>query len=231
MADNFKQKRIYRVGTRRSPLALKQVEEVIAALKSFYPESGYEIMGIDTYGDKDKRTPISDIEGTDFFTREIDEALLRATIDFVVHSAKDLPEVMDFRLTVAAITKSRDQDDALVAKGNLRIDQLPSGARVGVSSRRRKTQLTRYRADLEPVDIRGDIIERLKRLDSDNLDAIVVAACALVRLGLEYRITQRLPHCILRPHPLQGALAIVTRSQDKELLDLLKVLNVPKKEF
>ena len=202
----------YRIGTRKSPLALKQVDEAITFLKESDPESRFEIVGIDTYGDKDKVTPISNIEGTDFFTREIEEALLKGEIDLAVHSAKDLPDVIPAGLYVAAVTKSIDPYDALVSKGNLKLDELPFGARIGTSSLRRKQQLKSYRNDFKIVDIRGNIEERLKLLDNDSkLDAIVIATCALVRLGLEDRISQRIPFEILRPHPLQGSLAIETR--------------------
>lgn len=215
----------YKVGTRTSPLALKQVDEVIYHLKNYYKDINIEIVGIDTYGDKDKATPISDIEGTDFFTREIDNALLQDEIDFAVHSAKDLPDKISEGLFVAAITKSIDPDDALVSKYNLKIDELKKGARIGASSQRRKTQLLAYRSDFKIVDIRGNIHERLDKLEKDNLDAIVVAACALTRLGLEHKISQRLPHNILEPHPLQGSLAIVVKEDRKELIELLRVID------
>lgn len=217
--------RIFRIGTRRSPLALRQVEEVVTSLKKFYPDFEYKIVGIDTYGDKDKITPISEVEGTDFFTREIEEVLLKSEIDFAVHSAKDLPNKIPQGLIVAAITKPIDPYDALVAKGNLKIDKLPIGAKIGASSLRRKIQLKKYRNDFQITDIRGNIEERLAKLDTDGLDAIVVAACALIRLGLQSRITQRIPFKILKPHPLQGSLAIEVREDNKELINLLKVLN------
>ena len=216
---------VYKVGTRTSPLALKQVDEVISHLKGHYKDINIEIVGIDTYGDKDKATPISDIEGTDFFTREIDDALLQDEIDFAVHSAKDLPDKISEGLFVAAITKSIDPDEALVSKYNLKIDELKKGARIGASSKRRKSQLLAYRNDFRIVDIRGNIHERLDRLEKDNLDAIVVAACALIRLGLEHRISQRLPHSILKPNPLQGSLAIVVKEDRKELIKLFKVID------
>lgn len=217
--------RTIKVGSRRSPLALKQVEEVTGALKKFYPDFTYQIVGIDTYGDKDKITPISEIEGTDFFTREIEEALLKNEIDFAVHSAKDFPDKIPEGLTIAAITKSLNPYDALVSKGNLKIEQLKPGAKIGVSSLRRKTQLKKYRADFQIVDIRGNIGERLEILDSDGLDAIIIASCALIRLGLEQRIAQKLPFKILKPHPLQGALAVELRKDNRELISLIQVLN------
>lgn len=206
--------KIYRVGTRKSPLALKQVEEALAMLKDAAPFIKAEIIGIDTYGDKDKKTPISDIEGSDFFTRELDEALLRGAIDFAVHSAKDLPDNLAHGLEVAAITESIDHYDALVSKDNLKLDELRYGARIGTSSLRRKKGLKEYRGDFEISDIRGNIEERLRMVDEGGLDAVVIAAAGLVRLGLESRICQRIPFEILKPHPLQGALAIVTRKDD-----------------
>ncbi|MDD5449833.1 MAG: hydroxymethylbilane synthase [Candidatus Omnitrophica bacterium] len=249
-------KRKFRAGTRTSPLALKQAEEIITSLRAI---SEFEIVGIDTYGDRDKVTPISDMEGTDFFTREIDLALLKGEIDFAVHSAKDLPNIIPEGLCVAAITRPIDPFDALVSKGNLKIDELKKNAKIGASSQRRKDQLKKYREDFKIVDIRGNIGERLSLLDGGktfaqlslrgtkcrsnlkrkiassafgllamtereqpNLDAIVVAACALVRLGLQHRIAQRIPFEILTPHPLQGALAVEARQGDKEIIDLVK---------
>jgi hydroxymethylbilane synthase len=221
----------YRVGTRTSPLALKQIEEILLALRRFYPDFKAKIIGIDTYGDKDKITPISQIEGTDFFTREIDDALLKREIDIAVHSAKDLPDTLREGLIIAAQTKSIDPYDALASKNSLKLAELPRGAKIGTSSIRRKTQLIRYRDDFEIVDIRGNIEERLEKVDNGNLDGIVMAACGLMRLGLEERITERIPFEIIKPHPLQGSLAIVTRSNSAELIKLLSVLDIREEEL
>ncbi len=214
--------RSYRIGTRTSSLALKQVEEALDALKNFYPAIKASIVGIDTYGDKDKNTPVSEMEGSDFFTREIDEALLNGKIDFAVHSAKDLPDSLREGLVIAAITDSIDPYDVLVSKSGLGLDELPYGARIGTSSLRRKRQLKNYRNDLQIVDIRGNIEERLRKLDETGLDAIVIAAAGLIRLGLENRITQRIPSDILQPHPLQGRLAIEARRDDEDIIRLCR---------
>ena len=147
-------------------------------------------------------------------------------------------------MTIAAITDSIDPYDALVSKSGLTLDKLPEGARIGTSSLRRKTQLKAYRKDFEIVDIRGNIEERLmlldeRRLSSEarrakeettnderrNIDAIVIAACGLIRLGLSHRITQRIPFDILKPHPLQGSLAIVAKEDNIELLGLLSIID------
>ena len=220
--------RTFRVGTRTSPLALRQVDEVSGYLRKFYPDIEIEVVGIDTYGDKDRITPISDIEGTDFFTREIDIALLRGEIDFSVHSAKDLPDRIPSGLYIAAITESIDYYDALVSKNNLILEQLSYGARIGVSSQRRRMQLEAYRNDFQIADIRGNIQERLKILTETDLDALVIAACALLRLGLGHRITQKIPFEILKPHPLQGALAVVTRKEDSDLIKLIANIDTRK---
>lgn len=201
--------RTFRIGTRKSRLALKQVDEILCDLRRLYLDMEFDIVTIDTYGDRDKRTPISDIEGTDFFTREIDEAILKGEIDFAVHSAKDLPDKLTGGLEIALITPSIDPYDCLVSKHGLRLDELPRGAKIGTSSLRRKTQLKKYREDFEICDIRGNIEERLGKMDNNNFDGIVIAAAGLVRLGLEHRITERIPFEILRPHPLQGSLAVV----------------------
>ena len=216
---------MFRVGTRTSPLALRQVEEVIGFLREFYPDIKTEIIGIDTYGDKDKITPISEMEGTDFFTREIEEALLKGEIDLAVHSAKDLPDKIPEGLYLAAITKSIDPYEALVSRNNRKLSEIPYGAEIGASSQRRKTQLKAYRNDFKMVDIRGNIQERLHRLDQGDLEAVIVAACALVRLGLEERITERISFKILKPHPWQGSLAIETREEDTDLIKLLSKID------
>lgn len=217
--------RVFRIGTRRSPLAIKQAEEVLGELRKLYPSIKTEIVGIDTAGDKDKTTPISEIEGTDFFTRQIDEALLKGEIDFAVHSAKDLADTVPEGLCIAAITRPLDSYDALVSKGNIKLNQLRYGAKIGVSSGRRKAQLKAYRHDFEIVNIRGNIEERLSKLDAEDLDAVIVAACALVRLELEDRIAERIPFEILRPHPLQGSLAVITRKDDPGLIGFLSKID------
>ena len=217
--------RTYRIGTRTSPLALRQVNEVLTALDRAGVILKVKITGMDTRGDKDKDTPISDVEESDFFTREIDDALLKGEIDFAVHSAKDLPETLREDLSIAAITSPVDPCDVLVSKSGLGLDKLPSGAKIGTSSLRRKEQLKEYRSDFVIVDLRGNIEERLRKLESSDLDAIVIAAAGLIRLDLKDRITERIPQNIVRTHPLQGALAVVTRTKDAELLALLSKID------
>ncbi|MFH1800771.1 MAG: hydroxymethylbilane synthase [Candidatus Omnitrophota bacterium] len=218
-------KKILRVGTRTSPLALAQVREITQALKAVAPNVELEIAGMDTVGDMDKKTPISEMEGTDFFTRELDQALLDKRIDLAVHSAKDLPDVIPEGIVIAATTRSVDPYDVLVSKDHLKLRDLPEGAKVGTSSERRKNQLRAYRPDLKLVDIRGTMGERLDKLFSEDLDAIVIAGAGLIRLGLGRRITERISFDILKPHPLQGSLAVAVRAENKELKTLFGKLD------
>lgn len=217
--------KVLRVGSRTSPLALAQVEEILKALKRIAPRIKTEVVGIDTAGDRDKKTPISEMDGTDFFTREIDEALLRKKIDFAVHSAKDLPDIMPKGIAIAAVTASVDPYDVLVSPKGLKLRELPQGARVGTSSERRKTQLRAFRPDLTLVDIRGTMQERLDKLKSERLDAVVIAGAGLLRLGLGRHITEQISLDILKPHPLQGSLAVTVRQEDGALKKLFSKLD------
>ncbi len=142
---------------------------------------------------------------------------------FFAVTLRTLPDILDTGLSVVAITKSIDPFDVLVSKSGLKLGELPRGARIGTSSLRRKEALKRFRPDFQIVNIRGNIEERLSLLD--RLDAVVIAAAGLIRLELEDRITQRIPFGILRPHPFQGALALVTRSEDLDLIKFLSKLD------
>jgi hydroxymethylbilane synthase len=179
----------------------------------------HEIVVYDTSGDIDKDTPIAEVEGTDFFTDRIERALLKKEIDLAVHSAKDLPARIPEGLMIVATTESIDKDDVLVSKGNLKLSELPAGAKVGTSSRRRKESLLMLRSDLKLIDLRGNIEERMEKLNRGEYDAIVIAAAGLIRLGLEHRIAERLP---FETAPGQGALALEIRKEDKELYAWLK---------
>ncbi|MCF7916748.1 MAG: hydroxymethylbilane synthase [Candidatus Omnitrophica bacterium] len=219
--------KIYKIGSRTSSLALRQVDEILARLITFYPDFKAKVVGIKTYGDRDQKTPISEIEGTDFFTREVDQYLVDKKIDFAIHSAKDLPDQLKKGVKVAALTESIEPRDVLVAKNNLKLGELPYGAVIGTSSKRRKVQLKNYRKDFKIVDIRGNIPKRLKILKDKNsrLDAIVIAAAGLIRLGSQDEISQKLPFEIMQPHSLQGSLAITIRKEDVKLNRILNILD------
>jgi len=210
--------RTLRIGTRPSPLAVKQVEEVGELLPSVH----FEIIKIETEGERDKTTPISETEGTSFFTRDIEEALLAGHIDAAVHSAKDLEDEMPKELMIAAMTKPISPYDCLVSSGYKTLANLAKGARVGTSSRSRKEALLKYRPDLRACDVRGTIGERLARLDRGELDALIVAHAALIRLGYEDRIAEIVPAPIMKTHPLQGKLVIQIRRDRSDLFNLFR---------
>lgn len=214
----------FKVGTRPSPLAIKQTEEVINLLLEKKSSIKTEIIRIETRGDRDKETLITEIEGSDFFTDEIETALLKKEIDMAVHSAKDVPAELDENLRIFIIKNRYDRRDAFVSKTGISLANLRAGAIIGTSSTRRKEGLKKFRDDLEVVDIRGTIEERITKLKNTGLDGIVIAACALERLGLEYLITERIPPDIIQPHPLQSFLAIEVRRDDTELIDMLGTL-------
>lgn len=195
------------IGARKTRLSVKQVEEFMR----YFPEEDFKIVYFDTAGDIDKTTPISNTEGSNFFTDTIDEALLNGEIDLAVHSAKDLPRNLPREIEVAFMTESIDPHDVLVSRNNLKLSELPPGARVGTSSKRRKEQLIKERSDLQVLDIRGNIDERLEKLDKGGYDAIVIAGAGLRRLGLQNRVAEILP---FETHPLQGRLAVTVRSSD-----------------
>ncbi len=205
-----------KVGARPSLLALKQVEEIQRLL----PGVIFDSTPIKTKGDKDKVTPLSLRENTDFFTYEIEQALLNGEIDAAIHSAKDLEENLVSELVIAAMTKSISRYDSLVTTQNFTLDTLPAGSIVGTSSRNRKLGISDYRKDLATLDIRGNIGERLAQLDKGYFDAIIIAHAALIRLGYEERISQIIPFNIIQPHPLQGRLAVQVLKNRKDLIDI-----------
>jgi len=190
-------------------LALRQVEEV----RRLFPHVAFEVKTYRTLGDRDRVTPLSDVEGTDFFTREIDEALLRGEIDIALHSSKDFPEVVPCGLNVILETAPLSKNDCLVAKNNFLLKDLPPKSRIGTSSRRRKEQIRFMRPDLTVVDIRGNIEERLTLLDSGKLDALIVAHAALIRLGLEGRVSEVFHLKDFPTHPKQGRLSLAINKE------------------
>lgn len=168
----------------------------------------YELVKLTSYGDRHKEQSLMDGGlAPDFFTRELDEALLSGKADIAVHSAKDLPYPLTDGIEVIALTEGKDKTDSLVARDGQTLATLPAGSKVGTSSAQRRAELLKLRSDLEVVPIRGTIEERIAQVDSGKVDALIVATCALERLGLLHRATERLP---FKTHPLQGNLAVTT---------------------
>lgn len=214
------------VGSRGSALALKQTNWVIGKLLSVHPDLVCHIKIIKTKGDKILDVALAKIGDKGLFVKEIEEALIAGEIDFAVHSAKDLPSEIPAELTIAAYPEREDPRDAYVShKGTLA--QLPEGAVVGTSSLRRKAQLLHIRPDLRITDLRGNLDTRLRKLDEDHYDAIILACAGLNRLGLSDRITEVLDPETMLPAAGQGVLGVECRLDD-EVTEILGALDDPK---
>jgi len=210
-----------RVGSRPSRLAITQVEEVMDHL----PGVDYEIIAMETEGDRDKVTPLTDGVAANFFTYDVEKSLLDERVDVAIHSAKDLEEVLPNGLVIAAMTRSISPFECLVSRSNLKMEELPAGAVVGTSSLKRRLAVERFRGDLIVKDIRGNIDERISQLDQGIFDAIIVARAALIRLKLEARIAEIIPPHIIKPHPLQGRLAVQVKEDRVYLINIFRRVN------
>ena len=217
-----------RLGTRGSLLALTQSKWVAAALEtSGGPKVEVEV--IRTVGDERLDQPLHEISGQGVFTRELDEALLGERVQLAVHSLKDLPTVLCEGLCIAATPRRIDPRDVLVGPEGKRttLASLKKDAVVGTSSLRRVALLSAFRRDVIPRTIRGNVDTRLRKLDDGEFDAIILAAAGLTRLGLARRVSEWLERTAWLPAPGQGALAIVTRTEDAETRQLVAALNDP----
>lgn len=213
------------IGTRGSKLALWQANYVAACLRERYPEVVIELKNMVTTGDRILDVPLAKIGGKGLFTKELEVAMLSGEIDLAVHSLKDMPTDLPEGLILAAVTDRVDPGDALISPEYKTLANLPVNAKVGTSSLRRKAQLLHARPDLSIVDLRGNLDTRLKKLTTENLDAIMLAVAGLKRLGWDEHITQVLPQDICLPAVGQGALALEARANDTETLAMLEFLN------
>ena len=206
-----------RLGTRGSALALTQSRIVKRALEKQGHKMALEI--IQTTGDREQTQPLSRIGGKGLFTRELDHALLEGRIDLAVHSLKDLPTELESGLTLACVPEREDPRDVLMAPESrpppVGLHRLAAGARVGTSSLRRQALLRAFRPDVEVANIRGNLDTRLAKLDRQEFDAIIVAAAGVRRLGLWRRVGETLERTSWLPAPGQGALGLITRSDDR----------------
>lgn len=210
------------VGSRGSKLALIQTESVVSKLRAKCPDLEISIRKIVTAGDRDRLTHLDRI-GADVFVKELEQALLDGSIDLAVHSLKDVPTDIPQGLGLIAVTERDDPRDALVAKA--RLDDLPSASRIGTGSLRRTIQVAQIRPDLETCSIRGNVDTRLRKVDSGEVDGVILAAAALLRLGWQDRITQYLPLENFLPAAGQGVLAAEARLDDKEIIDVVSPIN------
>lgn len=213
------------IGSRGSPLALWQANWVKDLLLSQHSDLTVDIKIIKTSGDKIQDVPLAKIGGKGLFVKEIEEGLLKREVDFAVHSMKDMPITFPVNLCIACVTKRENPFDALISKKDIKLEDLPKGAKIGTGSLRRMSQLLYYRPDLNLVPLRGNLETRLKKLETEGLDAIILAAAGLIRLGWSERITEIISPEILLPAMGQGAVGIETRKNDVDNQILLADLD------
>lgn len=208
-----------KVGARGSRLSQTQVWEVHRELVQHHPHVQFDPLWVTTTGDKDQQTSLRTLNKTDFFSREVDQLQLEGKIRISIHSAKDLPEPLTPGLKIVALTRGVDPSDVIVYNRDL-----PHGAVIGTSSDRRAQNLLEWRSDIQCADIRGNIDERLAQLDAGKFDGVVMAAAALIRLGLTHR--KQIP-IAGEVAALQGRLAVIARVDDLEMEELFRCIHDP----
>lgn len=220
-------RQIIRIATRHSPLAMWQANFVKSELLKYHPDLSVELLAMKTKGDKILDTPLAKVGGKGLFVKELEVAILEGRADIAVHSMKDVPVDFPEGLGLSVICQRGDPRDAFVSNNYQSLQQLPHGAVVGTSSLRRQCQIRALRPDLIVKDLRGNVSTRLSKLDNDQYDAIILAAAGLIRLQMEQRIA-----CYLEPEESlpavgQGAVGIECRSDDPQIIALLKPLEDP----
>ncbi|MGZ4898638.1 MAG: hydroxymethylbilane synthase [Candidatus Angelobacter sp.] len=212
-----------RIGSRGSQLALWQANHVAALLRA--KKHTVEIEVIKTTGDKMTSVALAKVGTKGMFTKEIEEALHAKRVDLAVHSLKDVPTDLAQEFELAAIMKREDPRDAFISVKFSSLEELPQGAKVGTSSLRRQCQLKAMRPDLQVLPLRGNVDTRLRKLESGEYDAIILAAAGVLRLGLETHVRSRISADVMCPAVGQGALAIEIRRGDQQTKTLLAFLN------
>ena len=214
------------IGSRGSILALAQANLVKNSLEANYPDFTFEIKEIVTSGDKDLKSNWENSNASlkSFFTKEIEQELLDGQIDIAVHSMKDMPAVSPKGLICGAIPDREDARDVLISKNGFLVT-LPQGAKIGTSSLRRVMNLKAIRPDFEIKHLRGNIHTRLKKLETEDYDAIILAAAGLKRTGMADKITEYLSGEAFPPAPAQGVLYIQCRENDEEIKGILKSIH------
>lgn len=213
------------IGTRGSDLALRQTAIVQEKILVAFPSLEVELKIIKTEGDRYLKPFPENAVGKGFFTKEIEKELLDGAIDLAVHSLKDLPVELPEGLRLGAIIKREDAREVLISKSGRRLRELPAGAIIGTDSLRRKVQVLNLRPDLIVESIRGNILTRIRKLETEHFDALILAAAGLQRLQMERLITEYFEPKVFMPAAGQGALAIEHREGNGELLPLLSAIN------
>ncbi len=214
-----------RIGTRGSKLALWQASWVASAIKTYHPGISTELVIIKTRGDRILDVPLNEIGGKALFITEIEDNLLNGSIDIAVHSMKDMPAELPEGLCIGSIPERETPADVLISKNGQRFAELAPGKRIGTGSLRRTALLRHARPDIEVKPIRGNLDTRLRKLETEDMDAVVLAAAGVKRLGLDNRITEYLDENIMLPAVGQGALCIETRTDDTEAISKVAPLD------
>ncbi|MFZ7229227.1 hydroxymethylbilane synthase [Avibacterium avium] len=217
-------KKLLKIATRRSPLALWQANYIKDRLTQLYPQLTVELVPMVTKGDVILDTPLAKIGGKGLFVKELENALLNGEADIAVHSMKDVPMQFPVGLGLSVICKREDPRDAFVSNSYRTLDELPEGAVVGTSSLRRQCQLKALRPDLNIQSLRGNVGTRLSKLDNGDYDAIILASAGLIRLGMADRIASFIDTETSLPAAGQGAVGIECRTDDLETQQLLAPL-------
>ncbi len=204
-----------------------QAESVAEALKKKDPRLEVEIVPIRTRADRMQDMAIVELGGKGVFVKEIESELLSGAIDIAVHSMKDVPSELPEGLEIVAYPQREDPRDILVTKGRVKLEEMPRKARIGTAALRRRMQLLNIMPDLEIVPIRGNIQTRIRKIESENLDGVILAAAGMRRMGLQGQVTQYLSTEIVLPAAGQGVLGIEIRREDDELRERLSFLNHP----
>ncbi|MHB9093912.1 MAG: hydroxymethylbilane synthase [Eubacteriales bacterium] len=213
------------IGSRDSALAMWQTNWVVDNLKRLNPGFSFRIVSMKTQGDKILDVALAKIGDKGLFTKELEVAMLDGETDLAVHSMKDLPTVLPEGLMIGAICERVDPRDVVISRNGVALAELPKGAKIGTSSLRRCAQLLSYRPDLQLDPLRGNLNTRMAKLERNNLDAIILAAAGVERLGWGDRITERLSTDVCLPAVGQGSIGIEIREGDKEIYDVVQTIN------
>ncbi|MDE1843454.1 MAG: hydroxymethylbilane synthase [Thaumarchaeota archaeon] len=216
---------MYTIGTRGSQLSLTQTRWVVSEIKKKLPDAEFQIITIKTQGDTDAR-PLFTINQKGIFEKEIDRAVAEKQVDFAVHSLKDVPAELPDDLVLACIPKREEANDVFISNDASTLETIKKGAIIGTSSLRRAVQIRRIRPDVTVKPIRGNIETRIQKVKNGEFDGVVLAQAGISRLNLDVKF-QKLSMDTFPPSPGQGALGIVSRRDNLQLIELLKKIEDP----
>ena len=224
-------KRIIKVVSRDSALAMWQTNFVVESLRKVTDQYEFEIVSLKTKGDKVLDVSLAKIGDKGLFTKELEDGLLSGEMDFAVHSLKDIPTVLPEGLQLSAMLTRHNPADVLISEKYDSFDALPQGAKVGTSSLRRKAQLLNKRPDLNIQDLRGNVNTRMRKLKEENFDGIILAAAGVERMEWKESITEELAYDLCLPAVSQGVIAVETRSDDPEIIALVQLIHDKESEI